>query len=75
MFKWFKKQKKFKVVVAEEYVRDTGIALGRLGLTAAVRYSGENEYTLTGTWTPDFYGDQKTMEALTMLPVREAVVF
>ncbi len=73
--RFFKKQKNFKVVVSEEYVHDTGIALGRLGLTANVRYTGEHEYTLTGKWTPEFYGDEKTMEAMTMLPVREAVVF
>lgn len=74
--RFFKKDKKFKVTVAEEFARDTGVALGRLGLIAdQVLYTGEHEYTLTGKWTPDFYGDTKTMEALTMLPVREAVVF
>ena len=73
--KFFKRNKQFRVRVAEEFVRDTGIALGRLGLTANVSYTGNHEYTLTGKWTPDYYGDERTMEALTMLPVRDAVVF
>lgn len=73
--KFFKKNKQFRVRVAEEFARDTGIALGRLGLTADVSYTGNHEYTLTGKWTPSYYGDEKTLEALTMLPVREAVVF
>ena len=73
--KFFKKNKQFRVRVAEEFARDTGIALGRLGLTANVSYTGNHEYTLTGKWTPSYYGDEKTLEALTMLPVMEAVVF
>ena len=73
--KFFKKNKQFRVRVAEEFARDTGIALGRLGLTANVSYTGNHEYTLTGKWTPSYYGDEKTLEALSMLPVREAVVF
>ena len=73
--KFFKKNKQFRVRVAEEFARDTGIALGRLGLTADVSYTGNHEYTLTGKWTPSYYGDERTLEALTMLPVREAVVF
>lgn len=73
--KFFKKNKQFRVRVAEEFARDTGIALGRLRLTANVSYTGNHEYTLTGKWTPSYYGDEKTLEALTMLPVREAVVF
>ncbi len=75
--KWFKrKPKNFKVVVSQDYAHDTGVALGRLGLIAdQVLYTGEYEYTITGKWTPKYYGNQRTMEALTMLPVREAVVF
>lgn len=75
--KWFKRApKNFKVVVDQDYAHDMGVALGRLGLTADyVTYTGEYEYTITGRWTPMVYGDRRTMEALTMLPVREAVVF
>lgn len=74
--KWFRKPKNFKVVVYQDYAHDMGVALGRLGLVAdQVVYTGEYEYTITGRWTPVFYGHERTMEALTMLPVREAIVF
>lgn len=79
MFKWlekFKRTKEFRVVVSEDFAHDMGTALGRLGLTVdQCIYTGNHEFTLTGKWTPDFYGDTRTMEALTCLPIREAIVF
>lgn len=74
--KWLKKTKKFRVVCVDDFANDMGKALGRLGLTIdKARFISAHEVEMTGKWTPDFYGDERTMEALTDLPVREAVVF
>lgn len=74
--KWLRKTKKFRVVCIDDFGSDMREALNRLGLKIDdVHFISAHEVEMSGKWTPDFYGDERTKELMSGLPVREAVVF